>query len=95
MTVFPAMPFLPQLFLTPEAFQRSEVMLPNCVACGRSSGGRTNLTACGTQNACESLQLLADRLRPPSQWRRPARMRALDSRHRCLFNLAIEAAGLV
>ncbi len=88
MTVFPAMPFLPQLFLTPEAFQRSERNVT-------SSGGRTNLTACGTQNACESLQLPANRLRPPSQRRRPARMRALDSRHRCLFNLAIEAAGLV
>ena len=39
MTVFPAMPFLPQLFLTPEAFQRSERNVTNCVACGRSWAG--------------------------------------------------------
>ena len=41
MTVFPAMPFLPQLFLTPEAFQRSERNVTK-LRCVRSILGRAH-----------------------------------------------------
>ena len=95
MTVFPAMPFLPQLFLTPEAFQRSERNVTS-LRCVRSILGRAHKPdSLWRSKRLRIFATTGESAAAPSQWRRPARMRALNSRHRCLFNLTIEAAGLV